>query len=238
MAGLVVESTKRILYENLPKLREQYWEESARPPKWMDRLQAAAGPHKSGNDPHIAGRALDIILFASQPLELEMANDLVEVFLGLREKMKWIAVIYNSEEWNRAGLKFPRTGSPENRHVTHIHVEWDAANINLVGFEADLAAALKKGLAKFRLTGQSFYIYVGADSNPQKIRDLRASYVERIKGQGGDVTDVLSVWLDYIVKIGSEVKLPGDPLPTPLEDGRALGIKIIETDELERILAV
>jgi hypothetical protein len=204
----------------------------------MDRLQAAAGPHKSGNDPHIAGRALDIILFANQPLELEMANDIVQVFLNLREKMKWIAVIYNNWQWNRVGLKLPRTGSRENRHVTHIHIEWDAANMNLTGFEPDLAAELKKDLVKFRLAGQSFYIYFGGGPDPQKLRDLRDSYVRRIKEQGGDVTDVLSVWLDYVVKIGAELKLPGDPLATSLEDARLLGLRIIETDELERILSM
>lgn len=37
-----------------------------------------------------------------------------------------------------------RGGDAINRHVTHIHIEWDSANINLTGFEADLTAAVKK----------------------------------------------------------------------------------------------
>ena len=41
-----------------------------------------------------------------------------------------------------------------------------------------------------------------------------------------------------VVKIGAEVKLPGDPLATSLEDARLLGLRIIETDELERILSM
>ena len=37
-----------------------------------------------------------------------------------------------------------RGGDAINRHVTHIHIEWDSANINLTGFEADLTAEVKK----------------------------------------------------------------------------------------------
>jgi len=142
MAGLVVENTKKILYENISLLQEKYYEKSAPGgAKWLERLQAAAGPHKSGNDPHIAGRALDIILFANIPRDLNIADQLVEVFLNLRESMQWIAVIYNNWEWNGAGKKFPRTGSASNRHVTHIHIEWGMANLNHTGFEAQLSEA-------------------------------------------------------------------------------------------------
>ena len=145
MAALAVETTKRVLYENVPILQEKYLEKAAKGgPKLMDRLQAAAGPHKSGNDPHIAGRALDIILFASEGRERFVADQLVEMFLDLREKMRWIAVIYNGWEWNRAGLKLTRTGDAIQRHVTHIHIEWGAADANNAGFELDLIAAAKK----------------------------------------------------------------------------------------------
>ena len=53
-----------------------------------------------------------------------------------------------SKFWRRFGNKFGgeivRGGDAINRHVTHIHIEWDSANINLTGFEADLTAAVKK----------------------------------------------------------------------------------------------
>jgi hypothetical protein len=64
----------------------------------LPRLQAAAGPHKSGADPHIAGRALDIILFASVNGERDYADRLVDVFLGLKAQMRFIAIIYNGWE--------------------------------------------------------------------------------------------------------------------------------------------
>lgn len=146
MAGLVVNNTERIIRENGPDtIRNQYFEKNVpkgEKPGWKDRLQSAAGPHKSGDDPHIAGRALDIILFADQPNELLIANRIVYAFLNLREQMKWISVIYNGSEWNKFGTKMPRGGSAINRHVTHIHIEWDSANMNLTGFEDGLAAEM------------------------------------------------------------------------------------------------
>jgi hypothetical protein len=145
MASIVVETTKNILYTHGPSiLKEKYLEKSAPgKPKMMDRLQAAAGPHKSGADPHIAGRALDIILFASEGRDKFVADQLVEMFLKLRPKMKWIAVIYNGWEWNRSGIKLVRSGDAINRHVTHIHIEWAAADANYNGFEAELTQAVK-----------------------------------------------------------------------------------------------
>lgn len=229
MAGLVVDNTQKILFQKIPILREQYWEASATPPKWMDRLQAAPGPHKSGDDPHIAGRALDIILFSTEPGELAVANSIVQVFLELRVKMGWSAVIYNRSEWNIAGVKLPRIrpGDPAYEHITHIHIEWRAANMSHTGFEADLALGLDRVIA-----GVSFYLYFGG-GDPHKIRELRAAYIEKIRSKGGKVTDVLSVWTNYVVKIGDEVKLPGDPLETDLERARMLGVTIISTDELD-----
>ncbi len=74
----------------------------------MERLQAAAGPHKSDGDPHIAGRALDIVLRSNIPYELYIGNFVVDAFLQARDAMKWISVVYNHSEWNGAGNKFPR----------------------------------------------------------------------------------------------------------------------------------
>ena len=146
MAGLVVNTTEKLLREKGPSiLREQYWEKyvpKGEKPGWKDRLQAAPGPHKSGGDAHIAGRALDIVLFADKPNERMIAERIVSAFLNVREEMKWISVVYNGSEWNKFGGKMPRGGDDINRHVTHIHIEWDSSGINNTGFEEKLEAEL------------------------------------------------------------------------------------------------
>ena len=144
MAGLAVTNTEKVIRGNGPDIvRSPYWEANVpkgENPGFRDRLQSAAGPHKSGGDPHIAGRALDIILFADKTNERLVAERIVGAFLNLREQMKWSSVIYNGSEWNRFGGKMARTGDAINRHVTHIHIEWGSADINLTGFEEALAA--------------------------------------------------------------------------------------------------
>ncbi len=149
MAGPVVEATCKVLLDYGPNtLRTQYLERNRGkgkdgkrlPPKWMDRLQASAGPHKSGNDPHIAGRALDIILFATEPNEKRIADELCQAFLRILDKIKLCALIYNGAEWNARGVKLPRNGDAIRRHVSHIHIEWAQANMNHAGFDEDLAA--------------------------------------------------------------------------------------------------
>jgi hypothetical protein len=152
MAGVAVNITERVLRENGPFiLRTPYWEKNTgkdkftnknRPPGWLPRLQSAAGPHKKGADPHIAGRALDIILFANHPSERELAEAIVKVFLDLRPKMGWVSVIYNGSEWYSNGTKHPRGGGPENRHVTHIHIEWGQTSVLNGKFEADLISRM------------------------------------------------------------------------------------------------
>ena len=140
MAGQVVETTARIVSDYGPNtIRSSYWEQYQAKPDWMARIQAAAGPHKTGGDPHIAGRALDIVLRASEPNEKRIAEELVQVFLKLRSELKFIAVIYNGWEWNKAGVRFPRGGDAVNRHVSHIHIEWAASDMNHGGFDELLA---------------------------------------------------------------------------------------------------
>ena len=232
MAGPAINKTKEILAEKVPLLRETYWEPSSTPPKQMDRLQAAAGPHKSGNDPHIAGRALDIILFANKPNEQELANNIVKVFLDLKEVMKWSAVIYNKKQWDARG-ETPRlkNNDPSYEHVTHIHIEWREADMGNTGFEE----ALRKGLSKI-VSGKSYYLYFGG-GDPQKIRERKAALELKIKSKGGRITDVLSIWTDGLIKVGEEVpKLPGDPLDTDLEKARMLQVDIFEADEFEKNL--
>ena len=151
MAGPAVELTQAALLDaGHPILAETFFDASAQPPKQLPRLQAAAGPHKSGGDPHIAGRALDIILFAKIDMERAIADDLVEIFLDLRPQMKWIAVIYNGSEWNAQGMKMIRkklvAGKPVDdesfEHRTHIHIEWGLSSINTTDFNDALTERL------------------------------------------------------------------------------------------------
>jgi hypothetical protein len=110
----------------------------------LPRLQGPAGSHKTdSHDPHIEGRAIDIILFANIESERQVADRLVDVFLTVREKMKWLALIYNKKEWNYAGKEFPRGGDAIRQHTTHIHIEWRLADAATVGWEQDLIAELK-----------------------------------------------------------------------------------------------
>lgn len=148
MAGQVVETTARIVTDYGPNtIRTVYWEEyrgkgkdgKALPAAWMGRVQAAPGSHKTGGDPHIAGRALDIVLRASEPNEKRIAEELVQVFLKLKKELKFISVIYNSWEWNGSGQRFPRGGDAINRHVSHIHIEWSESDMNHGGFDEILA---------------------------------------------------------------------------------------------------
>ena len=152
MAGLAVESTKRALYYYGPSiLTQQYWEAHKRDakgnlaPGWLDRLQAAPGPHKDKDkDPHAAGRALDLILFANNPQEKDYADRIVRIFLSLKQNMKFISVVYNNWEWNSAGSKFPHV---DEAHKTHIHIEWGQTGVGSGDFASDLEDALYQEFA-------------------------------------------------------------------------------------------
>jgi hypothetical protein len=146
MAGRAVEATQKALYNYGPGLlTKAYWDKAANKGKgsWLPRLQAAAGPHKDKTtDPHAAGRALDIVLFANDPTEKDFADRIVQVFLNLKAGMRFISVIYNEKEWNGAGVQFPRGGDAMNRHVTHIHIEWGKTGVGIDSFGSDLEDAL------------------------------------------------------------------------------------------------
>jgi hypothetical protein len=154
MAGIAVNITERVLRDSGPSiLHSKYWETSMgidnftgkkRKPGFLPRLQSSAGSHKTdAADPHIGGRALDIILFATNQFEKEMAEKLIAIFLELRPKMGWIDLIYNGAEWNRFGGKMVRGGDEINRHVSHIHIEWGTNSVNTIGFEAVLTEKMK-----------------------------------------------------------------------------------------------
>ncbi len=142
MAGPAVEATQRALYYFGPSLLTQkYWDASVKPKGgWLPRLQAAPGPGRtSSKDPHVAGRALDIILFAKEPDEKDYADRIVQAFLNARAKMGFISVIYNGWEWNGGGVKFPHVDAA---HKTHIHIEWSGGGVSKNSFASDLEDAL------------------------------------------------------------------------------------------------
>lgn len=136
-ATLAVTKGISVLREHGPAILNTTYKDVAAK-KDLPRLQGPAGSHKSGNDPHIQGRAIDIILFANIENERKVADELVDVFLTVREKMKWLAVVYNKRQWNWAGQEFPRGGDLISQHVTHIHIEWAMAFAAQVTWEQAL----------------------------------------------------------------------------------------------------
>ena len=156
MAGAAVEATQRALYYYGPSLlTQQYWDAAVKPKGGLlPRLQAAAGPHKNAStDPHAAGRALDIILFAKDATEKDYADRIVQVFLKLKDKMHFISVIYNGSEWNGAGGKFSHI---DEAHKTHIHIEWSKTGVGLPNFASDLEDALYNEFASDNLSSGDY----------------------------------------------------------------------------------
>ena len=141
-ATLAVTKGISILREHGPAILNTTYRDVAAK-KDLPRLQGPAGSHKSGNDPHIQGRAIDIILFANIENERVVADKLVDVFLTVREQMKWLAVVYNKKQWNWAGQEFPRGGDLISQHITHIHIEWAMAFAAQATWEQALIDELK-----------------------------------------------------------------------------------------------
>ena len=141
MAGAAPEATKTALYYYGPSLvTENYWDKSVKPKGgWLPRLQAAAKPGGTSTNPHVNGRALDIILFASEPIERDYADRIVRVFVGLKSTMGFVSIVYNDWEWNGQGVKFPHV---DQEHKTHIHIEWGKTSVGSRSFASDLEDAL------------------------------------------------------------------------------------------------
>lgn len=205
MAAPAVDTTVRVLSLYGPGiLRTHYFERYQAKPGLLGRLQAAAGPHKSGADPHIAGRALDIILRRERPWELRIANNLIDkVFLPLRETMRWGGMVYNEWEWNSAGVRTPRsnicTPKPTDddaatrkkqetfascMHYSHIHIEWGGDNLDYTGFESQLATAVQAiaDASEYKLVG-TWDVTIG-DWTGQFVFDdeLRAKWTDAKSG--------------------------------------------------------
>jgi hypothetical protein len=168
MARPAIETLIKVLLSSGPPHLQDPYPEPSDHNKPHQRLQAARGksvPSGPG-DPHPQGRALDIILFASDGYDKSIADQLVEAFLDERTTMKWGGPIYNKQEWNSAGAWMPRVLTPEVRkkilakrkaqgnnsevidkvayeHVTHIHIEWGDASADQTGFASSLSDRLK-----------------------------------------------------------------------------------------------
>lgn len=155
MAFKAAEATARALRAHGPVIL-QYphifgFDPKTKKNKSEDRLQLAPDEfHQDDDDPHKNGRALDIVLLASSPSERAEADELVEIFLQLRETMVWETVIYNKSEWNAAGAKMARLSNDPDawkkakfEHVTHIHIQWSDHQKDIDGFYNALVEKLK-----------------------------------------------------------------------------------------------
>lgn len=139
MASPAVEELRNTLGTTFPDiLGTNFYDKSAG--KKLPRLQAPPGTHKNSatydasNDPHAKGLALDIFLFANdpdRPLEQQLAENLVDLFVYYKEKMRWSCVIYNRVTTDDYGGPKPYSGNP---HTTHIHIEWPASRASPTGF--------------------------------------------------------------------------------------------------------
>jgi hypothetical protein len=175
MAGPAVEALQRALRSRGPKiLQSMYYEQYKKSPGLADRLQAARGWEAAATDPHVAGRALDIVLRSDRAWERRVADDLIAVFLRLRESMNWAAIVYNEFEWNSAGMRFARglscdpkptddeetakkkrANRPICMHYSHIHIEWGPEGVKDASFESPLGEALTK------IADPSEYLLIG-----------------------------------------------------------------------------
>ena len=154
MAKKAVEMTSMALRAYGPTiLRSKYYDTAAK--KYLDRLQAAPDERHSGvEDPHRTGRALDIILLSTVDYEKLFADQLVELFLDMREDMQWSAVIYNRREWNAKGAVRDRVwkkGIKEDpysfEHISHIHIEWPKSKADRGDFWIFLTEAARQKFA-------------------------------------------------------------------------------------------
>lgn len=141
MACPAINELLQALSSRFPILAGTYLEKSTKPPSQQRRLQAAPGVHTSPTydpkaDPHVAGLALDIILFVGVLPEKNLAENLVDVFVAHKDQMKWSAIIYNWATTDDFGGPKPYSG--RNKHDTHIHIEWPASRANTTGFTSDI----------------------------------------------------------------------------------------------------
>lgn len=118
--------------------------------KALPRLQAAPGDHsknpdyKPADDPHDDGRALDIILFANNPKEKIIGENIFAMLHAYKKEMNWSAIIYNRFTVDDFGGPRLYERNNWNDHSTHIHIEWSASRSKTTGFKDFIWEELKQ----------------------------------------------------------------------------------------------
>lgn len=153
---------ERTLKANIPFLAGTFleWNDKTSP-----RLQIMTADGR-----HQTGLALDIILFSAERLskdqtvsvarEKPLAENLVRAFVDLKSSMKWNEIILQDRFFREPDGVYG-TWSQDNKHFTHIHIDWmtnrlkgqgkstdeivaSSPQANEVGFVAALGARLSQ----------------------------------------------------------------------------------------------
>jgi hypothetical protein len=103
--------------EYTPKAGEDWHKTSG--VKQYNRLQWQSG---SPLDRHMAGLALDIILWDTNPQERALGHHLFKTFLEYKHRMNWLGLIYQRVTVNNLGHPIPYNDN--EKHKTHIHIDW------------------------------------------------------------------------------------------------------------------
>lgn len=147
MAQPAVEELKSALTGTIPFLSGVYKEANGQS---LPRLQAAPKDHskepnyKPAVDPHVDGRALDIILFAHELKEKTIAENIFAMFNAYKQEMRWAAIIYNRFTIDDFGGPRLYERNNWNDHRTHIHIEWSASKAQTTGFKDLIWQELKQ----------------------------------------------------------------------------------------------
>jgi hypothetical protein len=147
MAQQAIEELKLALMGTIPLLNGTYQEGNG---KAYPRLQSAPGDHsknpdyKPAADPHVDGRALDIILFASELKEKIIAENIFAMFNAFKEELRWASIIYNRYTIDDFGGPRLYERNNWNDHRTHIHIEWSATKAGTSGFKDLIWEELKQ----------------------------------------------------------------------------------------------
>lgn len=147
MAQPAIEELKLTLMGTIPFLAGTYGEGNG---KSLPRLQSAAGDHsknpdyKPAKDPHVDGRALDIILFATNPKEKIIGENIFAMFHAYKEEMNWTAIIFNKYTVDDFGGPRLYERNNWNDHSTHIHIEWSPSKSKTTGFKDLIWEELKQ----------------------------------------------------------------------------------------------
>jgi len=169
MAQAAIEELKLALMGTIPLLNGTFQETNGNTSK---RLQAAAGDHSKNpnyqpsKDPHADGRALDIMLFATEPKEKIIAENIFAMFNAYKDEMRWGAIIYNRFTIDDFGGPRLYERNNWNDHSTHIHIEWSPSKAKTTGFKDLIWEELKQ---------------INADSDGGSLASVDISKLGRIK---------------------------------------------------------